>query len=227
MLNQTTTRAWRQRRRVFIVDDHPIVRHGITHLINQQKDLMVCGEADSQHTALPQIAETNPDGVIVNLMQRRQDGLALIKQLRVLRPQLPVLVFSIHEGAFHVARVLRAGASGYLHKRAPTDKVLSALRTVLNGEKFFPFKAISAAARNGQNGPASSSAGVKELSCRQREVLRLLGNGNGTREIARVLGLSRSTVEGHRRHIKRKLALQASVELIQYATRWVEAAGHC
>lgn len=213
------------RRRVFIVDDHPIVRHGISVLINQQKDLVVSGEADNHRMALKQITAVPPDVVIVDMTLRKADGLALIKNLRAVCPALPVLVLSIHDETLYAARALRAGARGYLMKQEATDKVLTALRTVLDGECYLSARMQ---AQLGQKPTRDNPNGVRverKLSDRELEIFRMLGRGLSTREIAVELHLSASTIETHRYNIKTKLGLVSAVALVQYATRWVESDG--
>ncbi len=222
MSRQPTARTRRSKMRVFIVDDHPIVRHGIAQLINQQPDLMVCGEADDGRQALTQITTIKPDVAIVDLTLRRANGLELIKNLRVMHPQLPVLVLSIHDESVYAERAIRAGAKGYLMKQEATENVLTAIRTVLRGEVFLSAKMQPRLSATPKNNKVGNGLTAGRLTDRELEILWLLGKGNGTRQIASELHLSTSTVETHREHIKRKLALPSSIALLQHASRWVE-----
>jgi len=222
---RTSTGARRGKMRVFIVDDHPIVRHGISLLINQQDDLVVCGEAEDGREALAQITERKPDMAIVDMTLRRANGLELIKNLRALLPALPVLVLSIHDESLYAERAIRAGAKGYLMKQEATEKVLTAIRTVLRGEVFVSTKMRRQLLPPPKKNKAGRNIPVGQLTDRELEVLWMMGKGNGTRQIASELRVSPSTVETHRNHIKEKLELNSAIELLQYATRWVENEG--
>ena len=218
-----TTNGSQAKHRVFVVDDHPIVRNGIAQLIDREADLVVCGEAEDEPQALAAIDKTAPDIVLVDLMLQRGDGISLIKQLSALHPKLPILVLSMHSEALYAARVLRAGAKGYLMKREAVEKVLFAIRRVLAGQYYLSEQMQSnLLASQGKHDENVVASPFEKLSDRELEVFRLLGEGAGSSKIARQLNLSINTVASHRASIKKRLGLKDSTELLQHAIRWVQ-----
>ena len=208
--------------RVLIVDDHPVVRKGLTAMINQEEDLRVCAETEDFHQALAAIKEHVPDLAVVDLTLSGIGGLALVKHLESSNPDLPVLVLSMHDETLYAERVLRAGAKGYIMKQEGTDKLVTAIRRILHGEIYVSEKMSSKML--GQlvgRGPRTSGSHLETLSDRELEVFELIGRGQGTRQIAERLCLSFKTVESHREHIKEKLELSNANELVQHATQWV------
>jgi DNA-binding NarL/FixJ family response regulator len=209
-------------RRVFIVDDHPIVRQGLGELINHEPDLKVCGEAAGVEEARIRLSQTEPDVVIVDLSLRDSDGFELIKDIRAMYQQLPVLVLSMHDESVYAERLLSAGANGYIMKQAAADQLLVALRRVLGGGIYVSeHVGTSMIERFSAHGPRQSASPVERLSTRELQVLNLIGNGKATREIAEGLGLSVKTVESHRQRIKKKLNLTTSPQLVQFAVNWL------
>jgi DNA-binding NarL/FixJ family response regulator len=213
----------RGRRKVLIVDDHPIMRQGLAQLINNEPDLCVCCEASTAGQALEVVANGSPDLVLADLSLPDKNGLELIKDISALRPDLPVLVLSMHDEAIYAERALRAGARGYLMKQEGAAKVLAAIRRVLAGQVSVS-DAMSAKILDLFSGrrPARESSLVERLTDREFEVFELLGQGKGSREIADHLHLSIKTVEVHRANIKHKLGIKTAPELIRQAVRWVE-----
>lgn len=210
--------------RVFLVDDHPIVRHGLTQLINREPDLMVCGESEDGSKALTAISIAKPDVVVVDLTLKRSSGFSLIKNLNALDPQLFILVLTIHEESLYAERCLRAGAKGYLMKEAAMEYVLLAIRRILSGQVYLSEEMQSKLFRaSGKRSENVITSPLERLSDRELEVFRLLGQGIGTRQIAKLLRLSISTVESHRARIKEKLDVKNGTELLQHAVKWVEA----
>ena len=207
-----------------MVDDHPIVRHGLTSVIGAEPDLVVCGEADGVATALEAFAASEPDVVVTDLSLNRTSGVELIKSLKAARAALPVLVVSIHDETVHAERALRAGASGYVMKEEATTVIVSAIRRVLEGGVWVS-DALSARMVQRYLRGAASSSPVEGLSDREMEVFQMIGRGIATRDIARALGISIKTVETHLAHIKDKLCLRNARELLQTATRWLEGRG--
>ncbi len=208
--------------RVLIVDDHPVVRKGLTAMINQEEDLRVCAETEDFHQALAAIKEHVPDLAVVDLTLSGIGGLELVKHLESSNPDLPVLVLSMHDETLYAERVLRAGAKGYIMKQEGTDKLVTAIRRILHGEIYVSEKMSSKML--GQlvgRGPRTSGSHLETLSDRELEVFELIGRGQGTRQIAERLCLSFKTVESHREHIKEKLELSNANELVQHATQWV------
>ena len=207
--------------KVFVVDDHPIVRQGLALLINQQPDLVVCGEAEEVHGALQGIASCRPDILIVDISLNGPDGLELLKAIRARDPALPVLILSMHDESIYAERALRAGANGYIMKQEATEIVLVALRRILNREIYVSERVANKMLRRYISGSASPARSpVSELTDRELEVFRLIGEGHGTRKIAEELHLSVKTVESYQAHIKGKLSLKSARELIQHAIQW-------
>lgn len=207
--------------KVFVVDDHPIVRQGLSLLINQEPDLTVCGEAEELHAALQKITNCRPDILIVDISLNGPDGLELLKSVRCRDASLPVLILSMHEESIYAERALRAGANGYIMKQEATETVLVALRRILNREIYVSERVASKMLRQYIVGSATAKPSpVSDLSDRELEVFRLIGEGHGTRQIAEELHLSVKTVESYQAHIKEKLSLRSARELMQHAIQW-------
>jgi len=207
-----------QPRSVLIVDDHPIVRQGLSQLINAEDDLEVCGNAATVEEALQSLGESYPDVVIVDLSLAHSDGLELIKEIRSETRHLPVLVLSMHDENMYAERLLSAGANGYIMKQAAADQLLIALRRVLAGGVYVSeHLGSSMIERFAGNDRKKASNPIERLSNRELQVLNLIGRGKTTREVAENLTLSVKTVESHRQRIKKKLNLQTSAQLVQFA----------
>lgn len=209
--------------RVVVVDDHAVVRQGLTQLINREKDMSVCGDAETAADALKVIASTHPDVAIVDVSLKEDSGLELVKDIRIRFPKLSVLVLSMHDETFYAERFLRAGARGYIMKEVATEKVMVAIRRVLAGEVYLSERMSTRILHKLVEGPTRSSESMLDaLSDRELEVFRLIGRGLGTREIAKRLHVSVKTVEAHRAHIKEKLHLASATELLQQAIQWMQ-----
>ena len=209
---------------ILIVDDHPIVRQGLTELVNHEKDLVVCGQAEDANKAMKAVKELKPDLVIVDISLKETSGMELIKDLNAQYPNLPVLALSMHDESLYAERVLRAGARGYVMKAEATEKVIIAIHKILNGEICISDKMASKMMRKLVGGNSEINASpVELLSDRELEVFQLIGKGFGTRQIAERLYLSIKTIETYRAHIKEKLNLADSAELLQYAIQWVNS----
>jgi DNA-binding NarL/FixJ family response regulator len=210
-----------RKKMVFVVDDHPIVRQGLTLLINQESDLAVCGEAEEMHAALTAIPAIKPDILIVDISLNGPDGLELLKNIRITMPHLPVLILSMHDESIYAERALRAGANGYIMKQEATENVLVALRRILSGEIYVSGRIANSMLQHYVRGATPSEhSSISELTDRELEVFRLIGDGYGTRQIAEVLHLSIKTVESYQAHIKEKLCLHSARELVQHAVQW-------
>ncbi len=210
------------KRRVLIVDDHPLMRQGLAQLVNQQPDLTVCGEAEDVPEALQKTTDLKPDVVIVDLSLKGSDGIELIRNLHSRNAQLPLLVLSMHDEALYAERALKAGARGYIMKQEATNQVLSGLRRVLSGEIHVSHRVSSKIVQSLVGGSdVSERSPVERLSDREFEVFRKIGGGATTKEIAAELGLSVKTIETHCAHIKKKLCLHSQRELVQHAIQWV------
>jgi len=191
-------------RRVLIVDDHPIVRQGLRRMIDLEPDLSVCGEAQTEREARQAIRDLAPDVVIVDISLAQGDGLELVRDVHAQRPNLPMLVLSMHDEAIYAERLLAAGASGYIMKQAASDQLIVALRKVLGGGTYL--SEALASAREGTPGEAAAGVGtssdpIERLSNRELQVLSLIGRGISSREAADTLGLSVKTVESHRQSL--------------------------
>jgi DNA-binding NarL/FixJ family response regulator len=206
--------------KVFLVDDHPIVRQGLALFIEREPDLMVCGEAEDATSALQAIRDAAPDFVILDISLNGPDGLELLKTLRVRYPNLPALVLSMHDESVYAERALRAGANGYIMKQEAADKVITAIRHILGGDVYLSDRLTKQMLQQFVNGSISPRDPLAKLSDRELEVFRLIGAGHGTRQIADELHVSTKTVESYQAHIKEKLALRNARELVQYAVEW-------
>jgi DNA-binding NarL/FixJ family response regulator len=208
-------------RRILIVDDHPIVRQGLRRVMENEADLMVCGEAESVRDARQAIRELNPDAMIADISLKQGDGIELVRDVRAHHPHLPILVLSMHDEAIYAERLLSAGSNGYIMKQAASEQFLAALRRVLDGGIY-----VSEAVGNNMiqrfaaGGAYISSNPIDRLSNRELQILHMIGKGMSTREAALSLNLSIKTVESHRQRIKRKLNLSTGTQLIQYAVNW-------
>ena len=210
-----------ERYRVFLVDDHPIVRQGLTLLINQEPDLVVCGEAEAAWPVPAALAALNPDVLVLDISLNGPDGLDLLKSIRATDTNLPILVLSMHDESLYAERALRAGANGYIMKQEATERVLVAIRRILRREVYVSDRIANAMLQqlvSKQNHSPQSL--VSTLSDRELEVFRLIGDGHGTREIAEQLRLSIKTVESYQAHIKDKLSLPSARALMQRAIEW-------
>ncbi len=216
--------AGAQKKTVFLVDDHPLVREWLTNLIHQQADLAVCGEADNAAQAMQSILTLKPDVAIVDISLKDSSGIELIKDLKQCSPAVAVLVLSMHEEGHYVERALRAGARGYIMKRETTRKVIAAIRQVLQGKLYISEEIAAAMAAQFVEGKTlDTHSPAEQLSDRELEVFELLGQGRGTRQIAETLRVSVKTVQAYCARIKEKLNLNSATELIREAVRWHES----
>ena len=206
--------------RVFLVDDHPIVRRGFQLLLGMEPDLMVCGEADSGPGALQKILTLRPDVAIVDLSLKGSSGLELTKHLRAQSLKLKLLVFTMRDEGIYAERALRAGADGYITKEEGAEKAIEAIRLLMQGKRYVSEKLAEKMMDNLVGNTSGAETAVEALSDRELEVLELIGNGLGSREIADKLHLSIKTIESHREHIKSKLGLARAAELVSYAFNW-------
>ena len=213
------------RKRIFIVDDHPMMRHGLAQLIDSEPDLTVCAEAGDAGQALDAVGRQKFDLVLLDISLPDKNGLELIKDLQVLKPGLPILVVSMHDELLYAERVLRAGGRGFIMKQEGGKKFLQAIRQVLEGQVYVSDKMSARILENISGRRRDSASPVQRLSDREFEVFQLIGQGQGTRDIARSLRLSVKTIEVHRVNIKRKLNLKTANDLVSHAIRWVEVEG--
>ena len=218
----TVPTAARAQKRILIVDDHPVFRHGIAALITAEKNLAVCGEADSAPAALEAMRRLKPDLAMLDISLQGTNGIELVKLMRAEQPRLPIIILSMHDESLYALRALRAGARGYVMKGEAMSHVLTALRKVLAGDIYvsprFSERLVFKAIQSLEGGMGSP---VDKLSDRELEVLQLLGRGFGTREIANELHLSVKTIETHRAHIKEKLGFKDAGEMVRFFIDWV------
>jgi DNA-binding NarL/FixJ family response regulator len=216
--------AKKSKHRILLVDDHPIVRQGLSEMIDNEQDLTVCGTADDLHKALDQISSLQPDLVLVDISLKSSNGIELLKNIKIRHPKLLVLMLSMHDETLYAVRALRAGASGYIMKQEATDHVLTAVRQVLAGEIYLSERMEKKMMQQLVGGRAARTGSpLEDLSDRELEVFNLIGQGHGTRQIAEELHLSIKTIESHRAHIKEKLNLKNATELVQHAIQWRES----
>lgn len=212
--------------RVFVADDHPFLRVGLTHLINKEADMVVCGEAETVAGVRSGIEREKPDLLLTDLCLGDADGLELIKSLKAQFPNLLILVLSQQDETLFAERTLRAGARGYIMKERATTDVLEGIRTILAGDLFVSRKVAALAMRKlvegGTDAAAPVGSEVSGLSDRELQVFRLLGAGKKTMEIADALKLSHKTIETYRENIKHKLNLPNATALIHRATEWLQ-----
>ena len=213
-------------KRIFVVDDHPMMRQGLAQLVGAEPDLTICGEADNAESALEAVIASKPDLVLADISLPGRNGLELIKDFQALQPGLPVLVISMHDESLFAERVLRAGGRGYIMKQEGGKKLMQAIRRVLDGKIYVSEKMASdilemlSGRRTGAEGPP-----LEKLTDREFEVFQLIGQGLATKEIAEKLHLSVKTVDVHRANIKTKLKLTSASELIRFTVRWTESQG--
>ena len=210
--------------KILIVDDHPVSRKGLAEVINQEKDLVVCCDAEDAQQAMKSIRELKPDMVIVDVSLKETSGLELIKDINVQYPNLPILTLSMHEESIYAERALRTGAKGYIMKIESTKKIVEAIHQVLSGKLYLSDRMAEKMLYNYVSGkPEVMASPVDCLSNRELEVFCLIGQGHGISAIAERLHLSRKTIETHRVHIDEKLKLANAAELRQYAIQWVDS----
>jgi DNA-binding NarL/FixJ family response regulator len=210
-------------KKIFLVDDHPMMREGLAQLIAQESDLAVCGEAEDATEALDRIEELEPDLALVDITLRSTNGLELIKDLRIRAPQMAILVISMHDESLYAERVLRAGGRGYIMKQEGGKKLMEAIRHVLNGKTYVSDKISAKILDNFSGRPSESSSPVEHLTDREFQVFQSIGQGLSTKEIADKLHVSAKTIEVHRVNIKEKLGIRTAPELIRFAVRWIES----
>ncbi|MCF6313947.1 MAG: response regulator transcription factor [Verrucomicrobiales bacterium] len=209
--------------RIMIVDDHPIMRHGLAQLIDAQAELEVSCWAGTASDALMEIEKNSPELVLLDISLPDRNGLELLKDIKVQYPAVKVLMVSMHDESLYAERALRAGARGYIMKEEAADKLIEAIHTILVG-RIYVSGEMSARIIEMFSGNSSTkqAAPLSRLTDRELEVFEEIGRGKATREVAEMLGISARTVDAHRAHLKKKLGLKDGSELVRYAVRWVE-----
>src|SRR3954453_15785289 len=210
----------KQVRALLLVDDHSILREGVAHLIDRDGDLKVCGQADTPSRALAAANALKPDLIVVDIALKGGHGLEIIKRIGAANPRTPILVLSVQDETLFAERSLRAGARGYVMKKAPIDELMTAIRRVLRGSRYVSKRMQERLLDTLSDGQGTSGPrGVERLSNRELEVFQLVGQGCGTRQIADRLQLSVKTIETYRAHIKEKLRLRTGIELMRAAMK--------
>jgi DNA-binding NarL/FixJ family response regulator len=222
--NHSPSKTVVDKSRIFIVDDHPLVREGLTNLINGQDDLIICGEAKDSAQALDGIMKARPDVALIDISLENESGLELVKQLRSQCPNVALIVLSMHDETLYAERVLRAGARGYVMKHETSKSVLASIRRVLEGGVYVSERIVNRMVRrvSSARGPVASSP-VERLSDRELEIFRLLGQGRSTSQIAEDLNLSLKTVQAYCARAKEKFGVTSLTELLRAAIRWDDA----
>jgi DNA-binding NarL/FixJ family response regulator len=220
-MNPGTSGTVIRKRSVFIVDDHPLVREGLTNLVNSQSDLIVCGEAKDSAEAIAGITKARPDVAIIDISLTNESGLELIKHLVRQFPQVALIVLSMHDEALYAERALRAGARGYVMKHETSKSVLASIRQVLAGGVYVSERIVNRMAlRLTSSRRSVASSPVERLSDRELEIFRLLGQGRSPSEIAGDLKLSLKTVQAYCARAKEKLGVTSLTELLRAAIQW-------
>ena len=210
-----------EKKKILLVEDHPIFRWGLSEIITQENDLIVCGNAEYVRQALNEIERLKPDLIIADITLKESDGIDLVKEVGKQYKDIPVLILSMHDEFLYAERALRAGARGYIMKQEAMESVVSAIRCVLDGKIYLNEKVKEQILFNlsGGSGKTSKSP-IDRLTERELEVFRLIGQGFSSREIARTLYLSIKTIGTYRERIKEKLNLRHATELVRYAVYW-------
>jgi len=209
--------------RVYIVDDHAMVRRGLAALIAVESDMELCGEAEDFAPAMTEVGRLRPDVVVVDISLRGSNGIELIKHIKALHPAIHFVVLSVHDESVYALRALKAGAKAYVMKQDTASKVIEAIRHVCHGQMYVSEQVSSqmlSRLLKGQDDVSDSP--VDDLSDRELEVVTLIGAGLATREISSQLRMSIKTVETHRAHIKEKIEVTTATQLVQFCVRWVE-----
>jgi DNA-binding NarL/FixJ family response regulator len=207
--------------KILIVDDHPIVRRGLAKLVEEQPGFTVCGQAAGAADALEQLDAAKPDLIVVDISLKDIGGIELIKQIKARQPAAKMLVSSMHDESLYAERALRAGAKGYINKEEATEKMMAAIKTILNGKVYLSEKMTDRMLHRAVTpNEEIQSSPIEGLSDRELEVFELIGDGLTTRQIAKKLYLSTKTIETYREHIKTKLNVKSSAELVRQAVRW-------
>ena len=208
--------------RILIVDDHPVVREGLSELLSREPDITVAGAARDAEEAIDILRTMAVDVAVIDLSLPGLSGTELIRKIRSEFRDLPVLVLSMHEEQFYAERALRAGAHGYIMKQEPTEKLVGAIRKVYDGDLFVSDNVAKRMLLRIVAGQEDEDSPVSSLSGRELEVFQLIGQGYGTRVIAEMLQLSIKTIESYRANLKQKLNLKNASELVQYAVKWTQ-----
>jgi DNA-binding NarL/FixJ family response regulator len=209
--------------RIFILDDHPIIRQGIGELINDEADMTVCGEAENFQDAMQAVEKLKPDVILVDISLDGSSGLEFIKSLKINHPEIKALILSMHDEVLYAERALREGARGYIMKQEATEKIMDAIRHVMGGQVYLSEHMMERILEKKYGGISVDASPYEALSDRELEVFRMIGEGASTSLIAKQLHRSMKTIETYRARIKVKLNLKNNMELIRLAMNWVQS----
>lgn len=210
-------------KRIYLVDDHPLMRKGLAMTIQNEIGFEVCGQAESAEDALNEILDLKPDASVIDISLPGMNGIELVKNLLHQDPKLKILIVSRHDEELYAERAIRAGAKGYLMKLEAVEVLITAIKQILNGSLYLSDKIGNKLLMKLASGnTAESDNPLDLLSDRELEVFELTGKGHSTKEIGKKLHISVKTVESHRANIKEKLHLDTANELMRHAVRWVE-----
>lgn len=207
---------------VVIVDDHPVVCHGLAQIIAQDENLYVCAEAEDAKTGFEAIKKHKPSIAIIDISLKDISGIDLIKWVKGLNFKVAMLVISIHDESVYAERALKAGAQGYLMKQESPDKIIQAIHQILKGEIYMSDSVAKRMMRHLINTSNDKVTSIDRLSDRELEVFQLIGQGLKSKQIAEKLCLSVKTIETYQSNLKEKLILNSASELAQYAVQWVQ-----
>jgi DNA-binding NarL/FixJ family response regulator len=222
-MNARSSGSIARKNRVFIVDDHPLVREGLTNLINGQDDLIVCGEANDSIQAINGIAKARPDVALIDISLQNESGLELLKRLGRQFQHVALIVLSMHDEGLYAERALRAGARGYVMKHETSKNVLASIRRVLAGGVYVSERVVNRMTKRLTSWGGIASSPIERLSDRELEIFRLLGQGRTTSQIAGDLNLSLKTVQAYCARAKEKFGVTSLTELLRAAMRWDDA----
>jgi len=208
------------RKRILIVDDHPLTREGLRGVINREPDFMVCGEAANAHQAIEAVQKLAPDLVLTDITLPGTNGLELVKDLKAIQPRLKILALSMHEESLYAERMLRSGANGYITKQQPAEELVKAIRMVFEDRIYVSKEVSEGVLRRFSGQPQENRSPMEILTDREFEIFQLLGKGAAAKEIAGQLHVSAKTVAVHNANIRRKLNLPNSAQLIRFAVQW-------
>ena len=213
--------------RILLVEDHPLTRQGMRAVLSRHPGFEICGEADNAPKALDLVSKLSPHLAVVDITLKSANGLELTKDIRAMAPNTQVLIVSMHGENVYAERALRAGAMGYLMKDEAADNIATVIELILKGEVFVSDRIRGRMMhRFVHHGSAALASPIDRLSDREMEVLRLIGSGYGTRDIAQMLNLSVKTIDSYREHLKEKLSLPTSGDLVRYAIQWMKSEGN-
>jgi DNA-binding NarL/FixJ family response regulator len=204
------------KRKIIIIDDHPVVRQGMAQLINQENDLEISGQVEEANKVVDLIKKILPDLVILDLSLKDTSGIEVIKDIKVIYPELPILVLSMHDESLYAERVLRLGAMGYIMKHEATEKIIFAIRQVLNGNIYASDNILSNILKKAVSNKSDRKSPMESLSDRELEIFQFIGDGLKTSQIAEKLNLSTKTIEVYKEKIKEKLNISSGAELTKY-----------